>query len=157
MMEIEKTIEFIKKAHEGQVDKAGLPYYTHPIRVMNLLPEDASLEEKLVALLHDVIEDTHLEAHDLYEAGYSETIINAVRIITRYDDTKHLTYQEWIDFIISTGNTIAMRVKLADNLDNMSEDRIDKLPNEELKERVRSMIINRYSKSSTKLKKALNL
>lgn len=58
MPSIDETIAFIRSAHVGQTDKAGAPYWRHPVSVMERLGADATEDEKLVALLHDVVEDT---------------------------------------------------------------------------------------------------
>jgi hypothetical protein len=65
MPTVDETIAFIKRAHAGQVDKAGNPYWQHPVSVMGRLGPDATESEKLAALLHDVIEDTDHAAADL--------------------------------------------------------------------------------------------
>jgi hypothetical protein len=75
----EKTIEFIKRAHAGQVDKAGQPYHLHPMAVAELLPPDSDEDEYLAALLHDVLEDTEITETDLCDLGYSEKTIGIVK------------------------------------------------------------------------------
>ncbi len=79
---IEKTIDLIKEAHRGQVDKGGQPYYRHPLRVMVRLGAEATAAEKIAALLHDVVEDTGLELEGLRETGYSEEVIEIVRLVS---------------------------------------------------------------------------
>src|SRR5450755_2861043 len=82
---VESTIEFIKSAHAGQVDKAGVAYWHHPVSVMKRLGTDALDDYKLAALLHDVIEDTKYGASDLRAMGYR---LNANRdaICRRFTD-----------------------------------------------------------------------
>ena len=60
----EKTIEFIRRAHAGQVDKGGQPYHLHPMAVAELLPPESDEDEYLAALLHDVLEDTDVTESD---------------------------------------------------------------------------------------------
>lgn len=126
-MNLDFTLSFIKIAHEGQVDKAGIPFYTHPVRVMDKLPKDATEAEKHAALLHDVVEDTEITLDDLSLLGYSDEITTIVGLVTR-DKTDGKTYQEWIESIVASGNKSAIRIKIADNTDNMSEDRLVYLP-----------------------------
>jgi len=119
MKSVEETIDFIRAAHEGQVDKAGEPYWFHPVTVMSLLGT-ATVEEKIVALLHDVVEDTHVTMGELEGMGYSKTVLDAVTLLTRDRKTDHFDY---IKKIAASGNTIAIRVKLADLRHNMSKTR----------------------------------
>ena len=72
---LEKALILAAKAHTGQVDKGGAPYILHPIRVMLACEEE---KEKIVALLHDTLEDTALTAADLRRAGFPEEIVQAV-------------------------------------------------------------------------------
>lgn len=127
---VEETIAFIKQAHEGQIDKSGLEYWLHPVNVMINLGEHASEQEKLVALLHDVLEDTPYERDDLIARGYSENTIAAVELLSRPGDWSG-TYMDWIKFIAASGNKTAIRVKIADCEHNSHPDRISKLPENE--------------------------
>lgn len=140
MINIEQTVEFIKIAHAGVVDKGGKPYYLHPIAVMNRLPPDVSDEVRLAALLHDVVEDTDYDIPYLRTMGYSETTLDIVTLVTRNkDDGK--TYLEWIQTIADSGNIGAIRVKKADNEENSDPERIAQLPVE------MQSIVNRYRRS----------
>lgn len=134
---IERTIAFIKAVHEGQTDKSGRSYWMHPVSVMQRL-EDASEDAKLVALLHDVLEDTATTRDDLLALGYSREVVAAVELLSR---PAGIAYLDWIRSIKASGNDIAIRVKIADNEDNMDPARIAALPVE-----MRS-IVHRYAKS----------
>ncbi|MHB2027034.1 MAG: HD domain-containing protein [Elusimicrobiota bacterium] len=111
----------MKRAHRGQKDLGGKPYWKHPVRVMALLGRSASIAEKHAALLHDVIEDTKTTFDDLKKAGFRPDVLAAVKLLTR---VAALTYKRYIKRLIDSGNTAAMRVKLADLTDNMSRNRI---------------------------------
>ena len=124
---IEQTIAFIKSAHEGQVDKGGTEYWKHPVSVMNRLGPDASEECKLVALLHDVIEDTKYTAADLVRLGYPETVVASVKRLSKPDG---VAYLDCIKAIVESGDRMAMAVKRADNQDNLDPERLAKLPPE---------------------------
>tara|TARA_Y100000310_G_C20626766_1_gene786367 strand:+ start:821 stop:1270 length:450 start_codon:yes stop_codon:yes gene_type:complete len=119
-MNLQNTVEFIKKAHAGQVDKRGEPYYLHPIAVMNKLPSGdmgASTGMKMAALLHDVLEDTKYTAEDLEHIGFSEYTIKLVRIVSR---NKSETYFDYIQSIVDSNFIGAVLIKKADlehNLD----------------------------------------
>ena len=126
---IEETIAFVKLAHWGQLDKAGLPYHEHPIKVMGRLPEDVPLEWKLAALLHDVIEDTGHTRETLSAAGYSDEVLDIVDLVTISDKT--IPYPTKIRKIIDSGNEGAIRVKFADMSENTSPERMNHLPEED--------------------------
>jgi (p)ppGpp synthase/HD superfamily hydrolase len=139
MPTIDETIEFIKSAHAGQSDKAGNPYWMHPVSVMRRLGEDACEDAKIAALLHDVLEDTEYTADDLLVMGYSPEVVEAVRLLSR--PKGGLTYMNWIRTIAASGNKIAIRVKIADNEDNSDPARIAALPPEGRD------IVHRYERS----------
>jgi (p)ppGpp synthase/HD superfamily hydrolase len=128
MPSIEETIAFIRKAHDGQVDKAGMPYWKHPVSVMQRLGPDASDDEKHAALLHDVVEDTTYTLTDLLNMGYSEAAVEAVRLLTKPEIK--VPYLDWVRGLAASGNMIAIRVKIADNEDNSDPARIALLPPE---------------------------
>lgn len=72
---LEKTLQIASKAHEGQTDKSGAPYIFHPIRVANRCSTD---DERIVALLHDTIEDTEVTAEYLLIEGFPRNIVDAI-------------------------------------------------------------------------------
>src|SRR4051812_35759229 len=110
MATIEKALQIAAKAHEGQRDKEGLPYILHPLRVMSLVQgEDA----QVVAILHDVIEDTTVTANDLMRAGFGEALVATVLCVTHRKDEPYVEY-----VLRCKGNEVARRVKLADLEDN---------------------------------------
>ena len=102
----EKAYEIAKKAHLGQIDKAGEDYIKHPEKVASFVNSD---EEKAVAYLHDVIEDTELTLEDLREYGFSEEVLKAVDVITK---KKGQDYQTYLNSVKE--NKLARVVKLAD-------------------------------------------
>ena len=115
---IEDALALAALAHKGQLDKAGQPYIFHPIRLMmNVSDEQA----RIVALLHDVVEDSPVTMDQLRALGYSEEILAALDCVTRRATE---TYEEFIDRIAP--NALARRVKLADLKDNMD---MTRLPN----------------------------
>ncbi|MTV88101.1 HD domain-containing protein, partial [Streptococcus pneumoniae] len=98
--------EVAKKAHFGQIDRAGIDYIKHPETVASFVTTD---EEKAVAYLHDVIEDTSLTLLDLKKEGFSKNIIEAVDILTK---KKGQDYQSYLNLVKK--NELARVVKLAD-------------------------------------------
>ncbi len=112
-----KEIDIATKAHEGQVDKGGNPYILHPLRVM---AKQQYVEAQIVAVLHDVLEDTAVTDEDLLSMGFGETIVDAVISMTK---KKHESYREFI--LRCKQNPIARIVKIADIEDNCNISRID--------------------------------
>ena len=94
------------KAHRNQSDRAGVPYIKHPETVAAMVTTD---EEKAVAYLHDVIEDTPLTLEDLKKQGFPSTVINAVALLTKQ---KGQSYQDYLEGVKE--NALARKVKLAD-------------------------------------------
>lgn len=120
------TLEFAKTLHRGQLDKAGAPYWKHLERVAHRLIErfpDATKAQLQAALLHDAIEDAGVTADDLRAAGVEEEAIAAIRLVSRNLDPEG-SYLDWIGRIAASGNVTAIRVKLADNLDNSDPARV---------------------------------
>jgi (p)ppGpp synthase/HD superfamily hydrolase len=124
MNNIERALEIALDAHEGQVDKAGEPYIKHPIRVMQSVESE---EEKVVALLHDVVEDSTVSFEDL-ERRFSDEIVDAVRGVTKKDDE---SYSDFIER--AKENEISREVKKADIRDNLDASRLGELDEEDMK------------------------
>nr|WP_208606794.1 GTP pyrophosphokinase [Paenibacillus polysaccharolyticus] len=122
MLDIESAISVALQAHKGQLDKGGQPYILHPLAVMNRVE---SMEEKIVAVLHDVIEDSEVTIEELRGLGFSEEILTAIQLLTRSTED---SYEEFIDKTIM--NRTARNVKIADIKENMNISRI-KNPTEE--------------------------
>ena len=113
---IEKAIMLAAEMHEGQKDKSGKPYIYHPLAVMMKVKSKTA---KIVAVLHDTVEDTNLELMDLKDAGYSEKVIEAVDAITKVPGESYMDYLTRVK-----ANKIALEVKLADLSHNMSPSRM---------------------------------
>jgi (p)ppGpp synthase/HD superfamily hydrolase len=113
---LSKAIKIAHDAHDEQVDKAGKPYIDHPMRVMNAVE---TIEEKIVGVLHDAVEDSDLTIEDLVKLGFPENLIKAIEAITKHPKEP---YQSYLERVMS--NPIALRVKIADMLDNMDMSRI---------------------------------
>ena len=112
MSDLESAIALSIAAHRGQVDKGGQPYILHPLRVMLQLESDS---ERIVAVLHDVVEDNQEYTMSRLESlGYSREILEALDCLTRRPEEN---YNEFVGRIKL--NRLATRVKLADLEDNM--------------------------------------
>lgn len=149
MPSIDDTVAFIRRAHDGQTTKGGEPYWTHPVAVMELLPRDATDDERHAALLHDVIEDCGMTGDDLRAAGYSARTVFLVEGLSRPEGASRPSYMDWIRSIAASGDRGLIRIKLADNEHNSQPDRIAKLPPEQRD------IAKRYERSMRVLRAAL--
>lgn len=116
MATLERAIEIAASAHSGQTDKAGKPYILHPLRVMLRV---SSMEERIVAVLHDVVEDTAVTLEQLAQEGFSQQIIEAVQALTKLPGESRIQAA-----CRAKLNPIARTVKLADNAENMDLSRI---------------------------------
>lgn len=114
--QLEIAISIAVAAHKGQADKADMPYILHPLRVMNNVN---TLEEKIVAVLHDVVEDTPITFDFLLEKGIDKHLVDTLRLLT-YE--KAVPYEIYIQKTAT--NPLAIRVKLADLTDNSNLDRL---------------------------------
>lgn len=113
---IEKAIEIAVKVHTGKIDLGGDRYIFHPIRVMMKM---RTIDEKVVAVLHDVFEDSNI---DLYSFDFPNHIIKAIEAITK---NKGEVYTDYIKRV--SQNNIAKKVKIADLEDNMDVTRLSYL------------------------------
>ena len=118
----EDTIRFIQQAHEGQRDRAGQEYWKHPVAVATTVASlfSGTEDEKIAALLHDVVEDTPYTLQDLADMGYGPDVLDIVRWVSA-NETRTGTYADWIQAIAEQGPVGAVKVKLADNMSNMRE------------------------------------
>lgn len=114
---IRKAIKIAFNAHIDQVDKAGVPYIFHPWEVAQLVGDDE--KAIIVALLHDVIEDTNITIEDLRGEGFSEEILTSILNLTKKEN------EDYFDFVKrAKQNELSRKVKIADITHNMRLDRI---------------------------------
>ena len=104
-------------AHKDQVDYNGIPYVFHPIHLAEQMQDEDST---VVALLHDVVEDTEYTIDDLIAMGFNESVIEAIRLMTHDDGVEYTEYLEKIK-----ENDLARRVKIADVMHNSDQTRLD--------------------------------
>ncbi|WNG24348.1 HD domain-containing protein [Cystobacter fuscus] len=116
MPTLEDALELAVRAHRGQLDKAGQPYILHPLRVMARLDTET---ERMVALLHDVVEDTPYTLERLRELGYGEDVLGALERLTKAEGEDYAAFIERV-----RPHPLARRVKLADLEDNMDVRRL---------------------------------
>ena len=130
MIYTEKTKKALKlcfEAHKAQLDKSGIPYVFHPFHLAEQMKDENTT---IVALLHDVIEDTDYTFNDLIAMGFDGAIIEAIKLMTHEEGVPYMDYVEKIK-----SNPIAREVKLADLRHNSDLSRLD-APTEKDKMRV---------------------
>lgn len=136
---LQRAIEIAKQAHEGQVDKAGEPYIGHPLRVMNA---GNNIDEKIVGVLHDVVEDTEWTFEMLADECFPQHILDALICLTRFSHKE--PYERFIARVKK--NPLATAVKLNDLSDNMDIRRLPYLSDKDIKR------LKRYLKAYKRLK-----
>lgn len=117
---LEKAILLAVQAHAGQLDKAGQPYISHPLRLMTQMDSEKA---QLVALLHDVLEDTPTTLNDLQQLGLPEDVLTAIQLLTH--DKANEPYKVYVRRL--KANPLARQVKLADLQDNMNIRRLSQV------------------------------
>jgi len=136
---LEKAIRIAVLAHANQFDKAGAPYILHPLRVMNGVK---TVPEKIVGILHDVIEDTDITLNYLINEGFPDYIVGAVESVTRRED------ELYNDFILRVKkNKIGRKVKIVDLRDNSDLFRLHDIETKHIQ------LVKRYHKAMKILRK----
>lgn len=112
-----KALKLCFDAHKKQLDKSGMPYVFHPFHLAEQMKTE---ETTIVALLHDVVEDTDYTIEDLINMGFDKNITDAIALMTHADDV------EYMDYVLAIKqNHIAKAVKLADLRHNSDLSRLD--------------------------------
>lgn len=111
----ELALKIAESAHKGQVDKAGEPYINHPLKVASAFEDDTRY---IIAMLHDVVEDSDIAISDLINYGFPSNITDALEAITKRGES----YEEYLKKVKS--NALATQVKLEDLRHNMVLSRI---------------------------------
>lgn len=119
MSSLEKAIALAVENHAGQTQKNGDPYILHPLHLMCQMRTE---RERLVAVLHDVVEDTKVTLDDLRGLDLDAEVLEAIALLTHDSD---VTYEAYIEQI--RPNALARRIKLADLEHNMDTRRLPQL------------------------------
>jgi len=112
-----KAMRLCFQAHKNQLDKSGIPYVFHPIHLAEQMQDE---ETTLVALLHDVVEDSDYSLEDLRAMGFGETVLEAIALMTHDEKVPYMDYVAKIK-----PNPIARAVKIADLKHNSDLSRLD--------------------------------
>lgn len=120
----EKAMQIAIKVHRGQLDKGGNDYINHPVRVERRC---TCQEDRLVALLHDTIEDGNIASEYLLLVGFSQEVVDAVLSVSRKRG------EDYFEFIQRCkANPIGRRVKICDLEDNMDITRLKELTEKDI-------------------------
>lgn len=119
-----KAIQIASQAHMGQVDKGGAPYILHPLRLMMQMDTE---EEKIAAVLHDVVEDIDWNFAELKKEGFNEKALDAIDHLTRREEEP---YENFIERV--KNNPLAIKVKIADLKDNLDVTRLETMTPKDL-------------------------
>lgn len=119
-----KALKICFDAHKDQVDKAGIPYVTHPLHLAEQMPDETTT---VVALLHDVVEDSNYTMDDIIAAGFPKVVTDALALLTH---DKAIPYMEYVAAL--KDNPVARMVKLADLEHNSDTSRIDKVTSDDI-------------------------
>ena len=120
-----KAIRLMFEAHKEQTDKSGLPYVFHPFHLAEQMDDEVST---VVALLHDVVEDTDCTLDDLRKMGFSGEVCEALNLLTHRKGVPYLDYVRNIQ-----SNPVAVKVKLADLAHNSDRSRFDRMTESDYK------------------------
>lgn len=115
MSTLQRALEIATQAHQGQFDKAGNDYIGHPLRVMEMGKTE---NEKIVGVLHDVVEDTDWTFEALAAEGFSEEVIAALRCVTKLSENEN--YDDFIERVKKNPLAVAVKINaLSDKLTRM--------------------------------------
>ena len=146
----EAALEFAIMAHRGQLDNGWTPYIMHLLGVWSHVREE-SLTTQIVALLHDLVEDTDAASFEVLAQRFGTDVSEAVELLTH---TKGLSYALYIERIAQSRNRVAITVKLADLADNSSQFRLQRLPASK-QEYFKKRAAEKYAPAQQRLRKAL--
>jgi len=121
---LEKAIHLACDAHAGQLDKAGQPYILHPLRLMMKFSFE---REQIVAVLHDVVEDTDISFRQLKSLGFAEDVIQAIDCLTKREGEGYDAFIERI-----SKNKLATQIKIQDIQDNLDLTRLPSITYKDL-------------------------
>ena len=122
-----KAMKFCYRGHKDQFDKSGIPYVFHPIHLAEQMTDE---DTTIVALLHDLVEDTEFTLEDLRKEDFSETVVEAVALMTHAEGVPYMEYVAKIK-----ENPVARAVKLADLTHNSDITRLDTVDEKALSRR----------------------
>ena len=139
-----RALRLAYDAHQGQMDKSGMPYIFHPVHLAEQMEDEISC---CAALLHDVVEDTSVTMEDL-EKQFPAEVTDAVKLLTHDDSVPYEVYVRAI-----AANPVACKVKLADIAHNSDQSRMAGC--EDVSPAQRRYLKNKYDRARSILLEAL--
>ncbi len=139
MSDLTTAIKIACDVHADQRDKAGEPYILHPLRLMQRLKDKSTM---IVAVLHDVIEDSRHDLDFLQAQGFDKSILEAVDAITKRNNEAYKDFIERLSF-----NDMAAKVKIEDLRDNLDLTRLKNIDGKDMER------IDKYHKALVYLEK----
>ena len=139
---LDKAIELAHDAHLGQFDSYGLPYISHPLRVMENVD---TIDEKIIAILHDVVEKTDVSFRYLEKNNFGKKILNTVRSLTRLDNED---YEDYISRLSLDHNAIKIKLKdLEDNILSLDNEKSSSIKSAKLKKysKAKKFLLEKYN------------
>lgn len=137
---LENAIQIALEAHDGQVDKAGTPYILHPLTVMQSLK---SIEDKVVGVLHDVIEDSEFTKEILIQRGIPENLADDVEMLSRKSNE---TYDRYLTRLLNSNSLRVLNVKDKDLEHNLDRGRLDSVSDVDMER------MKKYANASIRIK-----
>ena len=145
MPDYERAEKIVQVMFAGKTDKEGQPYINHLYYVSG---EQKSIDGQVVGLLHDLLEDTASTEHELRELGFNQNIIDALKLVTKPNG---MGYMEYVDRVLDSNNETAIYVKEADMRNNSDPERIARIPDEKLREKLTKKYAEPYKKILDKI------
>jgi (p)ppGpp synthase/HD superfamily hydrolase len=132
MMDLSNMMLLAFEGHKDQVDRGGEKYIKHPLAVMEMVRNVFGNDQELlmIALGHDLLEDSHFSMEDLYEHGFSERVVLGILSLTKVDGQSYEEYKEQVK-----SNQDAMKVKIFDLEHNSDLSRLKKVSDKDLERR----------------------
>lgn len=121
---LQRAIALATSAHEGQTRRNGDPYILHPLRVMFRVEDNLA---RVLAVLHDVVEDTPVTLESLRQEGFPEQVLSALALLTHADG---VPYEDYVQAIAA--DPLARQVKLADLEDNLNASELPEIGDTDL-------------------------
>ena len=122
-----RALKLCFEAHKDQLDKSGMPYVFHPFHLAEQMETE---ETTIVALLHDLVEDTAYSLEDVKQMGFGDVVTEAIALLTHAEDVDYMDYVRRIK-----NNPVAAAVKLADLRHNSDLSRLDTVDEKALRRR----------------------
>lgn len=133
-MSLAKMMEIAFLGHKGQVDRGGESYIKHPLAVMEMTREIFGQDQELlmIAIGHDLLEDTSYTERNLFDLEFSERVILGILALTKIPGQSYEDYKKQV-----LSNKDAIKVKISDLKHNSDLSRLKRIDPKDLDRRDR--------------------